>query len=51
MSESVENIQILASGSKLIQYAYPAREKVYFTHFTGSKFIPPGINIFEISIN
>ena len=28
---------------KFISYAYSTRDKVSFTYFTGSKFIPPGI--------
>ena len=41
-SESVKNIWSLVRESKLIQYAYIAREKVSFAHFTGSNFIPSG---------
>ena len=43
--ESPEHMWRLAGGSKFIRYAYPAREKVSFTHFTGSKFIPSGNRI------
>ena len=46
--ESPEHMWRLAGGSKFIRYAYPAREKVSFTHFTGSKFIPSG-RLYEIN--